>query len=300
MRRHEYWGNVGLIVAGITLAGAILLAIILPSLTVNKEVKQDQYAVGWNTFEMTFANEIYEQGLHTVAVGEELIFFKRTLQEFKADVECLSKDRVLLDLSFSLQYEYVEDELIKTVLKQFGSNGVYNKFIVNHILSSVSESCLKYDAEDYYSIREIINTEMFNSLVAKINDQNIGTLIKFFQLVNIQFPSDFSNIIEEKQRVEQTGATALNDRQSILTDAETALLEAQVAAEITIINANNTATINLNKATTDTNAQKALWDSRAFAYGSASSTLGLNSTDMILYIQSINVQRADTLLTSTT
>lgn len=298
MLRSEYWGRVTGVIGLIVAVGCVLLAIVIPAIIVNQEVKQDQYAVGYNQYEMEFT-EVYDQGLHTLEVGEELIFFKRTLQDFKTDLTCLSSDRVELDLSISLQYELVEDDLIRVILRQFGSNGVHNKFLVGRILSSVSESCLKFTAEDYFNIRETINDEMLAGLVSNINDEDLGTLVQFFQLVNIQFPTEFSALIEEKQRVEQTGDTELNNRQSVLTDANTALLEAQVAADITLLNANNTAVINLNRATTDANAQKALWDGRAFAYGDAASTLGFNSTDMILYIQSINVQDADKLLTST-
>ena len=298
MLRSEYWGRVAGVIGLIIAVGCVLLAIVIPAIIVNHEVKQDQYAVGYNTYEMDFT-EVYDQGLHTLEVGEELIFFKRTLQDFKTDLTCLSSDRVELDLSISLQYELIEDDLIRVILRQFGSNGVHNNFLVGRILSSISESCLKFTAEDYFNIRETINDEMLANLMSNINDEDLGTLVQFFQLVNIQFPTEFSDLIEEKQRVEQTGDTELNNRQSVLTDANTALLEAQVAADITLLNANNTATINLNRATTEANSQKALWDGRAFAYGDAASTLGFNSTDMILYIQSINVRDADKLLTST-
>lgn len=297
MLRSEFWKKIGIFVGGFLTFSGVILMIVLLSLTVNKEVKQDEYAVGYNTFEMEFT-EVRSQGKYVTEVGEEFIILKRTLQEFSTDLECLSKDKVLLDLSFALQYQYSEGDLIPIILRQFGENGVYKKFIKNHILSSVSETCLKYNAEDYYTIRSTIDIDMFDSLVVKINDQDIGTTIEFFQLVNIGFPPEFSAKITEKQHVQQTGDTAINDRASILTDANTELLEAEREATISVINANNTASININKANANANSQKALWDQRAFAYENAAMTLGFNGTDMISYIKSINVQEADTLLTS--
>jgi regulator of protease activity HflC (stomatin/prohibitin superfamily) len=276
---------------------AVILAITLMALTVDKVVEQNEYAVGYNTYTMEFT-KVYEQGKHTIAVGEDWIILQRTLREFKDEIQCLSKDKVLLDISVSIQYQYVEDDLINIIMRDYGGEKNYKKMIHNRAISSIMESCLLFNAEQYYIERSSIDAAMYNTLYNKINEKDIGTTIEFLQLTNIAFPDDFNTVIEEKQNIEQTSLTALNDRASIITQANTEYLEALREADVNIINANKTANIIINKAETEATSQEKLWSDRAFGYTHALSLLNFNSTDIIKYIEYDNVRGSTTLYTT--
>ncbi len=276
--------------------GGILLMIVLLSLTI-QTVQQQNYAVGYDNYTMEFT-KVYTQGRYVTRVGEHLIVLPRTLQEYSAYLTCLTNDKVLVTLDVAMQFQYDKDALIDTILLEFNGKHNYNKFIENRATSSIMDTCLQYNAEDYYTERGAIDIQMYNNLVGVINNQSIGAKVEFFQLVNIAFPSEFSNAIEEKQTVQQEALTASNTRQSILTNANTALLEAQRTAAITLINANNTALINVNKANANARAQEELWEKRAYTYGYTANLLGLNGTEMIDYIENDNIKNSVKLITS--
>ena len=65
-----------------------------------------------------------------------------------------------------------------------------------------------------------------------------------------------------------------------------------------IINANIASNVTLNQAQANFQIQQVLWDNRAFAYSHAKDILGLNSTELIDYIQSDLISKSDNLLTN--
>lgn len=297
MKKSEYLKTI-FIIAGIVLVlgGGFMLLIVLLSLTV-KNVKQTDYAVGYDNYTMAFT-KVYTQGQYVTKVGETLIVLPRTLQEFSTSLLCLTSDKVLVTLDVAMQFQYEKSELINTILKKFNGKKNYNKFIENRATSSIMDTCLQYTAEQYYTERSNIDIQMYNNLVKIVNNKHIGSNIEFFQLVNIEFPQSFSNVVTQKQNVQQDALTATNNRQSILTNAYTVLYEAQRIASITLINANNTATININKAMTNAGAQQELWNKRAYAYSYTANILGLNGSEIIDYIENDNIRNSVKLITS--
>lgn len=290
----KFWGC-GIL--GVFTIGSILLMIVLLSLTV-KNVEQTEYAVGYDNYTMEFT-KIYDQGRYITRVGEYFILMPRTYQEYSSVVSCLTKDKVVIDIDFALQYQYNKESLESIILKEFDGHAKYKKFIQNRVLSSILETCLEYDAEQYYILRGEIDIKIYDELVKNINNQNIGSTISFFQLVNIKFPKKFSTVIVQKQTIQQEALTAYNDRQSILINSQTLLYESERTASIILINANNTASIILNKANIDAHAEYELWNQRAIGYQHTANILKLNSTDIIDYIETENIKKSNKLYSST-
>lgn len=297
MKRSRYYSNFKKIVGGSLFFMLFILMIVLLAKSVNREVTQTEYAIGYKTFDMEFT-KVYEQGRYVTGVAEHWTIVKRTLQEMGASgEECLTNDKVLVDLTYSLQFAYLKQDLISILKRQFHDDDNYKKMLKDRVESSIATTCTKYDAEDFYNSRSTIDEAMFANLLSIVNDQNIGIEIAFFQLQNIAFPTEFSDLIELKQNTEQEAQTAINDRESILTQANTRLLEAQRTAEIILIDANNVANITLNAATTNSTAQQKVWSNRALAYAHTQKTLGYNGSDTVAYIVSENVQVSGNLVT---
>lgn len=269
----------------------------LLAMYVGYQVEQSEYAIGYDNYNMEFT-KIYEQGKYPIRVGEEMIIIERTLQDFNKDLTCMTKDKILIDLSIGLQYQYQKKDIINKILKEFSSINNFNGFLFDRITSSIINSCLVYNAEDYYTERSIIDKHMYDSLILNINNNNLGVLVEFFQLINIKFPSKISNAITEKQNIEQESLTAINERTSKLTEANTELFEMQRQAEILIINAYATSNITLNQAESNSQIQRILWTNRAYAYSHANNVLDLNSTLLIDYIQSDLISKSENLLTN--
>jgi regulator of protease activity HflC (stomatin/prohibitin superfamily) len=296
MNKSQFWKNVSRGSCGCLVFASVLLMIVLLSVTV-KTVEQSDYAVGYDNYTMEFT-KVYTQGKYVTKVREYLIKLPRTLQEYGSTITCLTKDKVLVNLEFTMQFQYNRDTLESIILRNFEGKVKYNTFLENRVLSSLMDTCLKYEAEEYYTSRGQIDIDMYGDLTKIINDKNLGSTVEFFQLVNIGFPKDFSDVITKKQTVQQEALTATNDRQSILTNAQTSLYEAERTASITLINANNTALIILNKALADSEAQSELWQQRSFGYGHTQTILELNGTEMIDYIETDNVKKSSVLVSA--
>jgi regulator of protease activity HflC (stomatin/prohibitin superfamily) len=297
MKRSQYYGNVCFAFALALLFGGIITMISILALYISYPVEQSEYAVGYDTYNMEFT-KIYEQGKYPIRVGEEMIIIQRTLQDFNKDLTCMTKDKILINLSIGLQYQYHKDDLIYKILKEFSSIDNFNGFLFDRMTSSIINSCLAYEAEEYYTERSVIDRHIYNGLVAHINDYNLGATVGFFQLINIQFPVEISNAIAEKQNIDQEALTAQNERASKLTEANTALYEMQRLANIQIINAYASANITQNQAQSNSQIQQVLWENRAYTYSHANHVLGLNSTQLIDYIQSDLISKSDNLLTN--
>lgn len=297
MKRSEFCFRFCGVITGILIFGGIITMISLLALYISYPVEQSEYAVGYDTYNMKFT-KIYEQGKYPIKVGEEMIIIQRTLQDFNKDLTCMTKDKILINLNIGLQYQYHRDDLIEKILKEFSSIKNFNGFLFDRITSSIINSCLAYEAEEYYTKRSVIDRHMYNGLIADINNYNLGASVEFFQLINIQFPKPISDAIAEKQNIDQEALTAQNERASKLTEANTALYEMQRQANIQIINAYASANITQNQAQSNSQIQQVLWENRAYTYSHANDVLGLNSTQLIDYIQADLISKSDNLLTN--
>ena len=276
----------------------LILIIVIMSLTLNLPVKQNEYGVVYNEYTMQLG-PIREQGKYNVKLGDKLIIFQRTLQSYSITTTCLTSDKVLVTLSSTIQYKYHKENLINIIMLLFKNNKIYSDFLHNLIISSISNTCLKFTAEDYYIDRSLVDNTMSENLIKDIDGLLIGTNINFFQLTNILFPNEFSTIIQQKQNIQQNQLTAINDRNSLVTQANTKLLQAQRTADINLINANNTVNVNLNKAITDANIAETLWNQRKILYLNIIESLKYNHSQLIDYLNSENVRVTSKLYTST-
>jgi hypothetical protein len=271
----------------------IILMIVLLSTTVNKKVEQNEYAVTKNRF-TTDINGVYEQNTYNLKVGDSLIKFKRTFQQLSLDsVSCMTSDKIVIDLDISLQDQYQKDAIIPIILYKFDDEKNYKYFFTNAIIGSIIDACSLYNSIDYYTIRSQIESAIANQTLETINNADIGLEIKFLQLRNIQFPQDLSNIITQKQLVDQQRITELNRRVSDLIAANTTYLESQQQAIAIDINANNLAAINLNAANIQQQVIINKWNQRGEAYLSIKTKNNLNDTQMIDYIKYLILQTSN-------
>ena len=294
MKRIEFYNLVIKRTKYLFLLAGLITMISLLALYVNYPVEQTEYAVGYDTYNMKFT-KIYEQGRYPIKVGEKMIKIPRTLKDFNREITCMTKDKILIDLDVGIQYLYQKDDLIPKILKEFSTVDSFNSFLFDRITSSIINSCLSFDSGEYYIERSVIDRHIYDQLILDINNKSIGANIEFFQLVNIEFPSEISSAITQKQNIEQESLTAQNDRSTKLTEANTKLYETQRTANILIINAENQANITINQANTNAQAQNILWMNRAYTYKHISNLLNLNSTQLIDYLQSDLISKSNKL-----
>lgn len=264
---------------------SVLLMIVLLSVTVNRSVDQSDYGILYDHFNMKFDNNVKEQGKYTTGVGVDIYLFQRTVRTFPLSVvQCYSNDKVTMSLEVTVQTQYREQSLISVIMKQFSNAKNYDNFLSLIIKSTILATCLQFQSEDFYLIRSTIDSAMFNNLQAAINTKDYGSDVQFFQLSKIDLPVTLANIITQKQNVDQQLVTAKNDRQNHLTQAVTRQLQAEQTIRVTNIQANNTASVIINKANVNKAIVQTQWNSRAQAYKAIVSGFSLNAQSFADYL----------------
>jgi hypothetical protein len=242
---------------------------------------------------------VKEQGAYTTGVGVDFIQFQRTLHDLPvSSITCLSKDKVVLDLHVKVQIRYERSALIPLILRQYGTRKNHEVFLEHIATAILVDKCLEYDAEQYYTMRSEVDAMMFQELVLGMNNHDFGAEVEFFQLINIQLPSELAYIIEKKQNIAQEIITATNDRENQLIKADTAYLQAEQQAQVILINANNTAAITTNRADTRQAIVQTEWENRAAAYDAVITALGLDAESFIAYLKSEIARSADRVVTN--
>ncbi|XWV24773.1 hypothetical protein QJ856_gp1010 [Tupanvirus deep ocean] len=280
--RKKTWIGIGVVLS----ISIFIIGFALIGVSVNKVVENNELGVVFINTTMEFGN-IYEQGIHSIPPGSSMFIFPRTLQDVKLDsITCFSSDKIVIVLTVSVQYQLVKEHIITHILKTYDGNDNFENILKYVVQNIIINQCGQYTAEDYYVKRAVIDQNMYQSLLFDVNNVTIGATIEFFQLINIQFPTEFSNAITQKQIVIQNATTTLNQRTSLLIAANTTVLEAQRTASIILVNANNEAEINLKQANTTANVIFTQWYQRGLAFASIKNSLGLNESDFIEYLRS--------------
>ena len=264
----------------VVVVGAALLA------TSFKRVEQAEYGIAYyNRTTMEFG-DTYEQGVYLLSPGATMLIFARTLQDVETEpINCFTADKIIVTLTVAVQYQLVKDDIIPIILKQYGDNEKFENILKYIVQNIIINRCGQYNAEDYYVHRATIDSDMYQHLLNEVNSNSIGATIELFQLTNIAFPKDFSDVISQKQVIIQNAVTTLNQRASQLISANTTLLEAQRTANIVLINANNTVTINLRQANATRDVIYNQWYRRGLAYSAIKSELTMDEKQFVEYMR---------------
>lgn len=279
-----------------TIVFGLLISLFVLPINIQK-VEQDEYAVQYNIITNKFYDDVLTQGLYLKPVNIEFYRFKRTLQNIEVDgLECMTKDKVILKLHVILQIQYYSESLKNTILQQYSDDSNYKNLINSVIYSTVLNSCLYWNVEQYYMERSKIDNMMFNQLTSNINISNIGTQVIFFQLVDIKFPDSYSNLIKEKQNIEQNKQTALNDRTNKITQVQTEIIISKKNAQINLLNANMSSNIILNKANLMKEQIVNFWSYRTNYLCQVANELKLNPTELLNYLKQEKISQTQNVI----
>ncbi len=64
------------------------------------------------------------------------------------EMQCLTKDQVLITLDVNMQVQYYRDKLIPMVLEQFSNNTNYKDFLEALAKSAILNTCLLFSSFD--------------------------------------------------------------------------------------------------------------------------------------------------------
>lgn len=275
----------GFLLVNVLLLLALLSIVYKFPLVINRLVEQDEFVVKYNTFTNTF-DGVLTQGRFATPIGTEFFHFKRVLQNIELyNIKCMSRDKVIINLHSVMQIQYDPRYLIPILLEQYETEVHYKALLTAIIKSVILNTCLDWNIEQFYMERSQIDNAMYNKLIQNVNVTSLGTQLMFFQLVDIQFPVEYSDLIKDKQNVEQNIQTALNDRVNKLTQAQTIIVVKTKEAAINLVNANKTANIRMNNANTVAKQIKVQWETRAATYENIMTHLNLSADGLMEYVK---------------
>jgi hypothetical protein len=200
------------------LVTGIVLACVLLAVTAGREVGQKEIVVPYDEYKMKFYGE-KEQGTYTtghslsclllfdfllssipslplIGVGVKWFTFQRNIRDLGLKkLECLSHDKVEIDLEVRVQILMDKDALKRVVLKKFGKPELHTNFLKYMAKCAIIATCLNFTAVEYYSERSNIDKAMFETLQRSINTADFGATVEFFQLVTITLPEQLNEVI---------------------------------------------------------------------------------------------------------
>lgn len=224
----------------------------------NKKVYQNEYAIVENSFSMKLRGPLDQGTYNDLTIGDKMTKYRSTIQFIEYGppnkyVSCITHDGLVINLEVNIQLQYDKNEIIPVVLYQFNDEELYMDFVTKTIYGLLYEDCAKFYANDYYSIRNVIEDTMYKSITDQYNNRTSGVTIYNVQLKNIEFPSPFTDVIASKQHLVQEIQTQYNNRTTQIIEANSTLIQAMQQAQIISIQAHNHANLTLVNANVTAN-----------------------------------------------
>jgi len=165
--------------------------------------------------------KIYNAGRHYVGVGGEFIKFPITQQEMHLPIfESRTEDGLIVKLDVSLNYKIIKDfEKIIGIFDNFGRH--YDGFISRLATNIIRDASARFKAIKYSMNRSQVNMEMERDISDDM--ESIGFTLDSLQLLNIEFPLNFSNTLQNTRMLQQQVSQALMNK-----DAENVTLQGEL------------------------------------------------------------------------
>jgi len=183
--------------------------------------------------------QLYSAGRYYVGVGGEFIRYPITQQELTLPTfESRTADGLKISLDVSINYKIEKDlDKIIQIFDNFGYH--YDGYLSRLAMNIIRDASARFSAFAYSQNRSQISQEMEND----INDDmgEIGFNLESVQLLNVAFPSNFSNALQNTLLLQQqvTQAEMNKDAEEVALKGE--LSKSNITADGLITDANTTA-----------------------------------------------------------
>jgi len=170
---------------------------------------------------------ILDEGLHfRVPIMQKIVEMDVQIQKSKTQADAATKD--LQDTKFVIVVNFhISPDKVNWVYQKIGVN-FEDRIIGPNVEESVKAVAAKYTAEQLITKRELVSTEIQNSLKEKLLAYNI--IVDDFSIVDFDFSDQFTQAIEEKQTAEQKALKAERDLQRIKIEAKQKIEQSRAEA----------------------------------------------------------------------
>jgi len=244
------------------IAGLILFIALL-ALSI-KDVDENEMAIPYGKISHNIAN-VVEAGKRAYPPDTELFTYDRKFITNDLSISCISKDGLLVNLDITQQFRLLKDEL-KTVFFDFGKQEILDNYIDVIAQDATRDVCANFQAEEFFSRRGTVEQELIQNITAGTILANAHVEPGFVQLRNIGLPSALLSAIQSKQLALEDVDVAKNERAQTLIQADTRRQQAELDAQIVIVNANAEANAIKVAAQEKANARLIQWAERSKAF----------------------------------
>jgi len=210
-----------IIVGGILAGCTLIVTIVLISCSFAKVEMTEVGLLYSHASRKIDRTKIYNAGRHYVGVGGEFIKFPITQQEMHLPIfESRTEDGLIVKLDVSLNFKIIKDfEKIISIFDRFGYN--YDGFISRLATNIIRDASARFPAIRYSMNRSQVNMEMERDISDDM--ESIGFTLDSLQLLNIEFPINFANTLQNTRMLQQQVSQARMNK-----DAENVTLQGEL------------------------------------------------------------------------
>lgn len=255
----------GIIIFASTVAiCAVIVIIVLISVSYRK-VEMTEVALLYSHASRKIDREkLYSAGRYYVGVGGEFITFPLTQKEMELPIfESRTADGLKIELQVSLNYKIEENkEKILAIYDHFGIH--YDGFLSRLAMNIIRDAAATFVAFDYSTNRSQVSLKMESDI--RDDMEAIGLRLESVQLLNINFPRNYSNTLQNTLMLQQQVTQAERDKAAEIVSLEGELAKADIIAQGIISDAMSEATSIRNNADADADSLNAALDQEGAAH----------------------------------
>ena len=178
--------------------------------------------------------EVLTEGLHFITpMAQKVVFVDVTIQKVETTESTASKDLQKVTTTIAVNYRIVPEaagEIYKTLRHEYEF-----RVIKPNIEESIKASTALFEAEELVTLRESVRITFKEILSERLEEYNIEVLS--VSIVDFQFSPEFAKAIEAKVTAQQKALEALNVLEQIRYEAQQQVIQAEAAANATILRA---------------------------------------------------------------
>jgi regulator of protease activity HflC (stomatin/prohibitin superfamily) len=276
-----------LIGIGVVLAIGIAITVIVIIISSTHTVPIGEYGLEYNRHtKKVRLDKVFTQGRHWNGPGRKFITFpSRQVTYTISSMDVRSNDGITVtcDISYQLSFDQ------KTLTAMFANLGdEYKNTYTEVIKHTVRDIASLYNATDFYTNRVDIGNEISNITTTRVKD--LYAVLGGFQLKSVTLPSKYDYFINAKTTATQLLEQAKNDYQRAVTEADTKVIQASNAAQVSILSAlgESEGTLLGQSKAIEGNLQKILSSSKA--YEQFATELQLTDDELLAYLWIDNIR----------
>ncbi len=284
------------------LMGAILVILIISGGLVVyfflafDSIGYNQFGLNQNDLNQQIEEKVYEKGLYHIGLLHHFIKFPKTVQKIEffdttgdpgetpGPLNSRTKDGLNIHIQLAFHYRLRKADIL-TLYQTFAID--YEDRFVGQARTTLRDVASLFNAIEFFNNRTAIGDLMESYLITDIDVMYAD--IVYFQMREIDLPDEFEEALKQVQIAQQQYQIAIYEQQAAMVNAETAIIEAQAQANITVLSAEASAEAYIIQMNASAQALNITLATESLAYYAMGQQLNLTATELLslLWIKAI-------------